>query len=208
MNFSTFFSEQARKPTGLFGRLVMSNIFNIGNAKLNRFVHEIMSVQENDHILEIGFGTGKLIYAMAKQIDKGLIEGVDFSSTMVSIAQKKNKKHIARGKVIIRKGNFDEISFKKDGFNKACSVNTIYFWTKPENTAKKVADLLKPGGKFVAAFEDIAQLEQRQLSNEVFHLYSKDDVKNLLVDAGFSNGVSIKSREFRSSVLNCAIAIK
>ena len=89
MNFSTFFSEQARKPTGLFGLLVMSNIFNIGNAKLNRFVHEIMSVQENDHILEIGFGTGKLIYTMAKQIDKGLIEGVDFSSTMVSIAQKK-----------------------------------------------------------------------------------------------------------------------
>ena len=35
----------------------MSIIFNIGNAKLNRFVNEIMSVQENDHILEIGFGT-------------------------------------------------------------------------------------------------------------------------------------------------------
>ncbi len=84
MNFSTFFSEQARKPSGLFGRLVMSNIFNIGNVRLNRFVNEILSVQENDHILEIGFGTGKLIYEMAKQIDQGLIEGVDFSSTMVT----------------------------------------------------------------------------------------------------------------------------
>ena len=186
----------------------MSNIFNIGNARLNRFVYEIMRVQKTDQILEIGFGTGKLIYEMAKQIDQGLIEGVDFSSTMVSIARKINKKHIASGKVKIREANFDEISFQKNTFDKACSVNTIYFWTKPENTAKKIADILKPGGKFVAAFEDVAQLEQRQLDNDVFRLYSKDEVKNLLVDAGFSNGVRIKSKMFRSSVLNCAIAIK
>lgn len=111
MSFSTFFSEQARKPTGLFGRLVMSIVFNKGNANLNRFVNELMSVRENDHILEIGFGTGKLIYEMAKQIDKGLIEGVDFSSTMVSIAQRRNKKYIANDKVKIMKGNFDEMSF-------------------------------------------------------------------------------------------------
>jgi ubiquinone/menaquinone biosynthesis C-methylase UbiE len=208
MSFSTFFSEQARKPTGLFGRLVMSNIFNIGNVKLNRFVYEIMSVQEDDHILEIGFGTGKLIFEMAKQIDKGLIEGVDFSSTMVSIAQRRNKKHISKGTVKILKGNFDEMPFKKKCFNKACSVNTIYFWPDPESTAKKITDILKPGGMFVVGFEDIAQLEQRQLCNEVFRLYSKDDVKNLLINAGFSNGVNIKSKEFGSSVLNCAVAKK
>ncbi|MBN1183380.1 MAG: class I SAM-dependent methyltransferase [Bacteroidales bacterium] len=208
MSFSTFFSEQARKPTGLFGRLIMSIIFNVGNAKLNRFVNEIMSVQEDDHILEIGFGTGKLIHEMAKQIDRGLIEGIDFSSTMVSIAQKRNNKHIARGKVKIVKGNFDEMSYKKEGFNKVCSVNTIYFWADPENTAKKIVNILKPGGKFIAAFEDITQLKQRQLNNEVFRLYSKDDVKNLLTDSGFLHGVSIKSKEFGSSVLNCAIAIK
>ena len=33
-------------------------------------------MQENDHILEIGFGTGKLIFEMAKQVNKGLIEDV------------------------------------------------------------------------------------------------------------------------------------
>jgi ubiquinone/menaquinone biosynthesis C-methylase UbiE len=208
MSFSRFFSEQARKPTGLFGRLVMSIIFDKGNANINRFVYELMSVRKDDHILEIGFGTGKLIYKMAKRIDKGLIEGVDFSSTMVSIAQRRNKKNIAKGKVKIIKGDFDEISFQKESFNKACSVNTIYFWPEPENTTKNIADILKPEGMFVVAFEDIAQLEQKQLSNEVFRLYSKDDVKNLLINAGFSKGVSIKSREIGSTVLHCAVAIK
>ena len=96
---NTFFSEQARKPTGLFGRFIMSIVFNIGNVNLNRFVIEQMSVQENDHILEIGFGTGKLIYEMAKQIDKGLIEGIDFSSTMVATAQRRNQKQIKKVKL-------------------------------------------------------------------------------------------------------------
>jgi ubiquinone/menaquinone biosynthesis C-methylase UbiE len=146
MSFSIFFSKQARKPTGLFGRLVMSAIFDVGNARLNRFVNEVMSVRADDHILEIGFGTGRLIHKMAKQIDGGLIEGVDFSRTMVSIAKRRNRKHIAKGKVNIARGNFDEMPYKKEEFNKVCSVNTIYFWTDPAKTAKKIAssEMLTP----------------------------------------------------------------
>ena len=45
MNFSTFFSKQARKPYGLFGHFVMSFVFDKGNAFLNDFVNEIISIQ-------------------------------------------------------------------------------------------------------------------------------------------------------------------
>ena len=91
MNFSTFFSKQARRPEGLFGRIVMRMVFDQGNAFLNNFVNDQMSVQTDDHILEIGSGTGKLIHRMALRIDNGFIEGIDFSSEMVSIARKRNK---------------------------------------------------------------------------------------------------------------------
>jgi cyclopropane fatty-acyl-phospholipid synthase-like methyltransferase len=103
MNFKTFFSEQARKPSGLFGRWVMARIFDLGNAALNDFMKELISLKENDHVLEIGFGTGKLIFNMAKQVKKGVIEGIDLSDTMVAIAEKKNKKYIAQGRVISQK---------------------------------------------------------------------------------------------------------
>lgn len=208
MSFSTFFSEQARKPNGLFGRLVMSAIFNIGNAKLNELVSEIVSVQENDHVLEMGFGTGKLINRLAGQFEQGLVEGVDFSRTMVSIAEKRNRTHIARGKVRILQGDFDEIPLKKECYDKVCSVNTIYFWQKPDYTASKVVEILKPKGKFVVGFEDSEQLKQRKLEDNIFHLYSNTEVKELLMNAGFSNGVEIISRKFGSSVINCVVAIK
>ena len=127
----------------------MSIIFDQSNAFLNGFFNELMAVQIDDRIIEIGSGTGKLIYKMAQKIDTGLIEGIDFSNTMVSIAQKRNKRNIANGKVTIIEGNFDEIPYEKDKFTKACSINTLYFWPKPEHTVKKIADILKPEGKLI-----------------------------------------------------------
>ncbi len=208
MSFSSFFSEQARKPKGLFGHIIMSTIFNIGNAKLNELVNETMSIQDNDFVFEIGFGTGKLIDKIAKQIKQGLIEGVDFSETMVSLAKKRNRIHITNGKIKILQGDFDEIPLKNEYYDKVCSVNTIYFWRNPEFTSRRVAEILKPEGKFIIGFEDIKQLEQRKLNDKVFHLYSKADVKNLLLKAGFTNGIDIKTKQFGSSVLNCLVATK
>ena len=47
MNFSSFFSEQARRPDGLFGRVVMSIVFDKGNAFLNDFVNAGFSKNVN-----------------------------------------------------------------------------------------------------------------------------------------------------------------
>ena len=208
MNFSTFFSKQARRPEGLFGRIVMRMVFDQGNAFLNNFVNDLMSVQTDDRILEIGSGTGKLINKMALKINNGLIEGIDFSSEMVSIARKRNAENIAKEKVKIVEDNFDEISYKKDSFTKACSVNTLYFWPSPASTTKKLAEILKPGGKLILAFEDIEQLKQRNLNQDVFNLYSKDEVQDLLINTCFSHNVKIVSRKKGNLSFHCVAAIK
>ncbi len=208
MSFSSFFSKQARKPSGLFGRLVMSNIFDFGNSYLNRFVNELLSVQKGEYLLDIGCGTGKLIHTMTSQISDGYFEGIDFSETMISIAQRRNKKSIQTGKVRILKGNFDELPLQNNYYDKVCSINTIYFWPKPEYTAKKIADITKPGGFFIAGFEDMNQLEQRSLDADVFKIYSTEEVKNLFVESGFSSGITIESRTKGKSVFHCVVARK
>jgi len=208
MNFSTYFSKQARKPEGLFGRIVMRIVFDQGNAFLNNFVRDLMAVQSDDRILEIGSGTGGLIYKMAHNIDTGLIEGIDFSSEMVSIARKRNKKYIAQGRVKILEGDFDDMPLEKEMYSKACSVNTLYFWPTPMRSAQKIADILRPAGQLVLAFEDIGQLQQRKLNQDVFHLYTKDEVQDLLNNAGFSGGVTIVSRKKGDSIFHCAVAEK
>ncbi|THB76760.1 MAG: class I SAM-dependent methyltransferase [Desulfobulbaceae bacterium] len=208
MSFTSFFSKQARKPEGFFGRFVMKLIFDRGNTFLNNFVEELLEVQTDDRIFELGSGTGKLISQLAPNIDGGYIEAIDFSAPMVAIARKRNNQNIARGKVKIVEGNFDELPHKKACFTKACSVNTLYFWSKPEQTALKLAEILKPGGSLVLAFEDFAQLKQRKLDQDVFNFYSTYETEDLLRDAGFSQEVTVVSRKKGSAVFHCIVATK
>jgi tRNA G46 methylase TrmB len=43
----------------------MSRVFNKGNAELHALVKEALCIKGNDHVLEIGFGTGKLLKEIA-----------------------------------------------------------------------------------------------------------------------------------------------
>ncbi len=207
MSFGAFFSKQARKPSGLFGRLIMSRVFDLGNAILNDFMAELLALQKDDHVLEIGFGTGKLINELAGQTGQGLIEGIDLSSTMVDMAKKRNRKYIAQGRVKIVLGDFDEVKYQDNDFDKVCCANTIYFWPDAEYSVRKIHRVLKPGGKLVLGFEDKAELEKRPLDPDVFRMYDKNEVEQLLTGVGFSD-VEIKSREIYSTIVHCAVAIK
>jgi len=208
MGFKNYFSKQARKPSGIFGQLFMSKIFDIGNIFLNTFMKEMLSLENTDYVLEIGFGTGKLISEMADIVNKGLIEGIDFSETMVAIAQKRNKKYIDKGKIIIKQGDFEKTSYNDNSFDKICSANTIYFWKHPDNYIKKISKILKPGGKLVLGFADKEYLQRKKLSRNIFQFYSKDDIKQLLKRNGFSNVIDIITREKGSQKCHCAIAMK
>ena len=207
MGFWAFFSRQAREPTGLFGRLIMSRVFDRGNALLNDFMRELLTLQQDDHVLEIGFGTGKLIDEMARQTSRGLVEGIDISSTMVDMARKRNRKYIAQARVEVSLGDFDQVEYRDGDFDKICSANTMYFWPDAAYSIGKIHRILRPGGKLVLGFEDKAELEKGPLDPSVFSMYDVNEVEQLLTSAGFTD-VEIKSRETNSAIVHCATAVK
>ncbi len=205
---STFFSKQARKPTGIFGRYYMSRLFEKGNAELGDLVREITALGNNDLALEIGFGTGKLMADMAASLEKGCIEGVDFSESMVRIAREKNLKQIEKGRIKLRLGDFDEEVFEDSRYHRIFSVNTIYFWRKPEITIAKINRLLAPGGKLVLGFIDKDQMEKMPLSRDVFRYYTPDMAADLLAEHGSLKNVEIISKKGEQATCFCAVGIK
>jgi len=208
MNYSTYFSKQARKPTGIFGRFFMSRVFEKGNVELNDLMYESLSIQRNDHILEIGFGTGKLIKKIAARLDNGIVEGIDFSDSMVAIAQKKNRTHIKNGKVMIHLGDFDEHPFEANAFDTIFSVNTIYFWKNPEITISKICRILKPGGKVLIGFHEKSEMQNWPLNKDVFQYYSTHDVTQLLSVHGSLNTIDCISRKGNQGTCYCAVGTK
>ena len=186
MPFKDFFSRQARKPTGIFGRFFMPAFFNKGNSALNKRMTELVAANGNDQILEIGFGTGTVINAMAHGLTDGTIEGIDFSNAMLNVAKRKNRHHIAAGTVSLTHGNFDEIAYPPEKFDTVCSGNTIYFWPSPDATVSKVFDTLKSNGTLVLAFVDERKMKNMPLNMGIFRPISLSSVHELLKNNGFS----------------------
>lgn len=204
---SRILSLQARKPSGIIGRYLMSKIFNTGNADLNSFVKETLDLQREDRILEIGFGTGKLIKEMADITTEGFVEGIDFSETMLKQASKVNKQHIEKGKVRLKNLECLTLPFDSETFDKLCSINTLYFWKEPNKYFSEMFRVINHGGKIVIGFRDNEQMSNLNLNEDIFSTYSQDDVVNLLLDAGFS-GAHIKKKEGVPFISYCAVATK
>ncbi len=207
MNLRTYFSEQARNPTGVFGRVVMSRIFNLGNAALNDFMKSQLELTEYNHVLDIGCGTGKFLHEISNCINTGKFEGVDISAAMVKIAERMNRKSIIKGDVLITHGDFEKIDYIEHSFDAVCSANTIYFWPDPRRVMEKIYRILKPGGRLFVAFEDKKRIEKRPLDFEIFRTYSEQEVANLMTLSGFSK-TGIASMENRSGKIHCCTAEK
>lgn len=204
---SNVLSLQARKPTGLIGRYVMTKIFNTANADLNAFVQEVVALENNDRVLEIGFGPGKLINEMAKNSSEILLEGVDFSDTMLKVASKANEHYIREGRVRLHKAESSNLPFNDAYFDKVYSINTLYFWEDPKEHLSEIYRVLKPGGAAIIGFRDDKQMSNLNLSEDIFKTYSQEEVVNLLLKVKFSDA-NIVQKEGKPFISYCAVATK
>lgn len=204
---SRILSLQARKPSGLIGRFVMTKIFNSGNADLNAFVKECLALESEDRVLEIGFGPGELINEMANITTEGAIEGIDFSKVMLRQAEKTNARHISSGRVLLHEGECSSLPFENDVFEKLCSTNTLYFWKNPKDYFSEMFRVIRPGGKVVIGFRDDEQMSNLNLSEDVFSAFSKKDIINLLSNAGFQDA-QIKEKNGVPFFSFCGVATK
>jgi ubiquinone/menaquinone biosynthesis C-methylase UbiE len=204
---SRVLSLQARKPTGLIGRYLMTKIFNVGNTDLNSFVMDMLELESSDRVLEIGFGTGKLINQMAAITTDGAVEGIDFSEVMLKQAGRVNKHHISNGKVRLQRGECKTLPYENESFNKLCSINTLYFWKDPDKYFLEMFRVIRPGGIIAIGFRDDKQMSNLNLSKDIFTTYSQIEVVSLLSNAGFSDArvVEKKGKPFLSY---CALAAK
>ena len=200
-------AEQARKPSGWLGRNILKPMFVTGNAALNQMIFELLEVQSNQKLLEIGFGPGVLIKQVCEQEPDCKVIGLDFSPDMVKQATQLNKKFIKRFQLTLIDGNSDDLPFDYEGFDSIFCANTLYFWQPPEPHFNEIFRVLQPGGKFVMGFRTGEQIDQMQLHPTIFARYSEADVIHLLERVGFES-IEIKQRLGLPVDSFCAVAIK
>jgi SAM-dependent methyltransferase len=140
--------SQYRRPFGEVGHRVGEEMAR-DHLPENLWTIAQLDLEPNDRVMEVGFGPGVGVEEVLKRVPSGFVAGVDFSETMVREASRRNAEAIQAGRADLRYGEAEALPFEDASFDKAFSVHSIYFWSRPDLAFRELHRVLKPGGLLV-----------------------------------------------------------
>ncbi len=175
-------ARQLSHPQGFLGRIIRL-LMNRTNARLNAFAIRQLQLKATDRVLEIGFGGGATLPKLLA--GAAFVAGVDRSSDAVESAQSRFSG--AADRTDFRQGNVEAIPFADASFDKAFTVNTVYFWTSLDAGFSEIHRVLLPGGLVVVGFLPKESMDRMAFPADIFTSRSPEDLLASLARTGFAN---------------------
>ena len=179
--------KQLQHPRGLFGKILFAWMTRktIAHAL---WTADLLDVQPDDDVLEIGFGNGANIKLLLQRAVRGSVTGAEISKTAIEMASKKNAKAISEGRVKLHLAQGNALPSENNVFDKACSVATAYVIEDPGAVFKEMFRVLKPKGRAAVTFpvrENFMRF--KPVATEGFYLHELADLEATFRNAGFVN---------------------
>jgi ubiquinone/menaquinone biosynthesis C-methylase UbiE len=123
------------------------------NRQRNSWVVSLLGVRPADRVLEIGFGPGLAVAALASRVaPPGHVYGIDHSDVMLRQATKRNAAAIRAGRVTLTRASVEGLPPALDGpFDAIFAVNSFAFWKTPVQLLEDLRRRLAPGGRIAIA---------------------------------------------------------
>jgi SAM-dependent methyltransferase len=173
---------QAHQPRGAAGT-VNGWVFahRPSNRQRNRWVVTLLGVRPADRVLEIGFGPGVAVAALARA-GAGHVYGIDHSAVMLQQASRRNAAAIRAGRVTLVNAPVDQIPPALSGpFDVILAVNSLAFWPVPAERLAELRRRLAPGGRVAIASQPRCHGATASTSRS-----AAAEIENLLRNAGFT----------------------
>lgn len=107
-----------------------------------------ITIKEDDSVIDLGCGNGKNTHIIAEKT-KGLVVGVDLSSSMIQKAQSDYQ----RGNLHYCEGDMTHFTSNQK-VNKVTALCSISWVSEQEKVYKNIATLLQPKGQFIGLVND------------------------------------------------------
>jgi ubiquinone/menaquinone biosynthesis C-methylase UbiE len=166
---ATFVGKQLKKPSGFFASRVAKGM-NKSNKKLYDLMFQSMVLNNDENILEIGFGNGYFFEELSQKNPKTKIWGVEISNEMIDQCSRINKKLIADEKLNIKHYDGLTLPYADNMFDKAIAINLIYFWENPTENIRELHRVLKPSGELFIGVRPFKILNQLAFAQESFNI--------------------------------------
>jgi len=178
---------QCRKPHGDEGFETIENM-NENHREISEFAFGIVNVGKNDRILDIGCGGGVNIEKFLKLTDSN-VDGLDYSEVSVEASIKQNRKAVDDGRCRIIQADVQDMPIDDEEYDLVSAFETIYFWPEIGESFKEVSRVIKPNGQFMIAQGTDGNHPDDEMwlaTVEGMHVYTAEDLKEYLLNAGFS----------------------
>jgi SAM-dependent methyltransferase len=196
-----FLSKQLARPSGFLGKYVMGRLLNRTTSSHNALVLSQMAVQRTDRVLEIGFGGAALLEKIAQKASEGFVAGIELSDEMVANSRERFHDLIKIGRLEIKQGTVESLPFPNAHFHKACTVNTIYFWSDLTLCFAELFRVMRPGGELVIGYTAGKDVRIAGLDKCGFIPYSTDELRVALIARGFKPGLLQSGSDKRGDYL-------
>jgi SAM-dependent methyltransferase len=146
MSITHTIQRQFGRPEGLLGRLA-GRIMATRGSNIERSLRtvDLLDVQPEHRVLEVGHGPGIALAALADKVHDGSIVGLDHSELMHRQAARRNRQTLEDGRLALIVGEIEDLD-PAVPFDRIMLVNVAMFWEDPTESFRSLSDLLAPGG--------------------------------------------------------------
>ncbi|WP_163397990.1 class I SAM-dependent methyltransferase [Flavobacterium fluviatile] len=172
-------ASQLKHPSGEKG-IEMANMMNETNINMTRHSIQNLNILKENKILELGHGNAGHIEFLFEQGENLNYYGLEMSELMFQEARKINRNFVSQKQAFFSVYDGNMIPFENDFFDKIFTVNTIYFWQKPEELLSEIYRVLKPNGNFCLTFAEESFMKTLPFTQFEFELYSTEKALKLI----------------------------
>lgn len=173
-------AAQLSRPQGDEG-IKVANMMHQSNFGMTKSTVEALKIKDNEKILELGHGNGKHIPFVLEQAENIRYFGLEIAETMKKEAEQLNESSASSFYIF----NGTLIPFEDRTFEKAFTVNTIYFWENPVQLLENFYRALKPGGLLAIGYAQKEFMEMLPFTKYGFTLYCDNEFQELIAKTSF-----------------------
>ena len=167
------------------------------NQRLHAYFPDILKIEGNEYVLDVGCGLGRMSIAVAKRLKNGRVVGIDIWDKKMLWDNSSERTYInaeiegVKEKVEFKYGNIFKIPFPDNTFDLVtCSsvLNNLRGNAKKLRALSEIYRVLKPGGRFLL-IEPLRCLRMFFLFTPFafWQLLTKEDWSRLLKRTGFES---------------------